>query len=94
MINSDTSLYAVLGDPVSHSLSPVMFNRAFNHIGYNGVYLAFKVQDIGAAVSGIKSLGIRGASITMPHKIAVVEHIDEIDDTAKKIGAVNTVINR
>ncbi len=94
MLNSDTSLFAVLGDPVSHSLSPVMHNRAFTNAGYNGVYLAFRVKDIGKAVSGIKALGIEGASITIPHKISVIKFLDELDDTAEKMGAVNTVVNR
>ena len=94
MLNSDTSLFAVIGDPVSHSLSPVMHNRAFTNAGYNGVYLAFRVKDIGKAVSGIKALGIKGASITIPHKISVIKFLDELDDTAEKMGAVNTVINR
>jgi len=94
MLNSDTVLFAVLGDPVSHSLSPVMHNTALSEVGYNGVYHAFKVKDIGEAVSGIKALGIRGVSITIPHKVSVIEFLDELDDTAKNIGAVNTVINR
>jgi len=94
MLNSDTVLFAVLGNPVSHSLSPVMHNTALSEVGYNGVYHAFKVKDIGEAVSGIKALGIRGASITIPHKISVIEFLDKLDDTAEKIGAVNTVINR
>jgi len=94
MLNSDTVLFAVLGDPVSQSLSPVMHNTALSEVGYNGVYHAFKVKDIGEAVSGIKALGIRGASITIPHKVSVIEFLDELDDTAEKIGAVNTVINR
>ncbi len=94
MLNSDTVLFAVLGDPVSHSLSPVMHNTALSEVGYNGVYHAFKVKDIGEAVSGIKALGIRGVSITIPHKVSVIEFLDELDDTAENIGAVNTVINR
>jgi len=94
MLNSDTVIFAVLGNPVSHSLSPVMHNTALSEVGYNGVYHAFKVKDIGEAVSGIKALGIRGASITIPHKISVIEFLDKLDDTAEKIGAVNTVINR
>ena len=93
-IDSNTSVYAVMGDPVSHSLGPVMHNRAFAYTGYNGVYLAFQVTDITAAISGIKTLGFKGASITIPHKVAVMEHLDELDDNAKKIGAVNTIINR
>jgi shikimate dehydrogenase len=96
MINSNTSLYAVLGDPVSHSLSPVMHNSAFSHIRYNGVYLAFNVKsgDLASAISGIKALGIKGASITIPHKVAVMEFLDEVDEKALKIGAVNTIVNR
>ena len=94
MINSDTSLYAVLGDPISHSLSPFMHNRAFFHVNYNGVYFAFRVKEIGKAISGIKALGIKGASITIPHKVTVMEFLDEVDDMAEKIGAVNTIINR
>jgi len=93
-INSDTSLYAVLGDPISHSLSPVMHNSAFSHINYNGVYFAFKVKEIGKAISGIRALGIKGAGITIPHKVTVMEYLDEIGETAGKIGAVNTIINR
>lgn len=94
IVDSNTVLFAVLGDPVSHSLSPTMHNAALSHVGYNGVYLAFRVENIGSAVSGIRSLDIKGASITIPHKVAVMAHLDELDDTAKKVGAVNTVVNR
>lgn len=93
-INSYTSLYGVLGNPVSHSLSPVMHNNAFSHIGYNAVYLAFKVTDIASAVTGLKGLDVKGASITIPHKVAVKELLDELDEQALKIGAVNTVLNK
>jgi len=93
-INSDTILFAVLGDPVSHSLGPVMHNTAFAELGYNGAYLAFRVKDIGKAVVGIKALGIKGASITIPHKVSVMDFLDELDDTAQKIGAVNTILNK
>ena len=93
-INSDTILFAVLGDPVSHSLGPLMHNTAFSALGYNGAYLAFQVKDIDKAVVGIKALGFKGVSITIPHKVPVMDFLDELDDTAKKIGAVNTIINR
>ena len=93
-INSDTILFAVLGDPVSHSLGPLMHNTAFSELGYNGAYLAFQVKDIGKAIVGIKALGIKGVSITIPYKVPVMDFLDELDDTAKKIGAVNTIINR
>ena len=94
MFNSATSLYAVLGDPISHSLSPLMHNIAFSHVNHNGVYLAFRVKEISKAISAIKVLDIKGVAITIPHKVSVMEFLDEIDDTAAKIGAVNTIINR
>ena len=93
-IDSQTRVYAVIGNPVSHSLSPVMHNRAFSRLGVNGIYVAMQVTDIGPAVSGIRALGIQGASITIPHKQAILPYLDEVDETAKAIGAVNTLINR
>ncbi|RZB32024.1 MAG: shikimate dehydrogenase [Desulfobacteraceae bacterium Eth-SRB1] len=96
MIDSNTSLYAVLGDPISHSLSPVMHNSAFAYTGYNGAYLAFNVKDrdLAPAISGIRALGIKGASVTIPHKVEVMKFLDSIDEEALKIGAVNTIVNR
>ena len=88
------TLYAVLGNPVAHSLSPLMHNRAFSVVGYNGIYVAIKVTDIGPAIRGIRSLGFGGVSVTIPHKVSVMDHLDEIDAMAAKIGAVNTVVNR
>jgi shikimate dehydrogenase len=71
-----------------------MHNRAFSCTGYDGVYVAFSVSDIQSAIAGIKGLGIKGASITIPHKTAVIPLLDEIDPLARKIGAVNTLVNR
>jgi len=71
-----------------------MHNRAFAETGYNGIYVAMNVKDIRGAVTGIRALGVRGASITIPHKIEIMKHLDEIDDMAFRIGAVNTVLNR
>jgi shikimate dehydrogenase len=93
-IDSKTCLYGVIGDPISHSLSPAMHNSAFSHIGYNGAYLAFNVKDVAAAVSGVRGLDIKGLSVTIPHKIKVMDYLDEIDDDALKIGAVNTIVNK
>ncbi len=89
-----TAVYAVIGDPVAHSLSPVMHNRAFAHTGYNGVYIALRVSDIAAAVNGFRALGFRGVSVTIPHKVAVMACLDEVDPIARDIGAVNTIVNR
>lgn len=93
MISAATKLYAVIGDPVGHSLGPVMHNRAFGALGHDGAYLAFRVTDIVSAVTGIRALGIRGISITIPHKISVMPHLDHCDDLALEIGAVNTIVN-
>ena len=87
-------VFAVFGDPVGHSLSPVMHNSALAQTGLNGIYLAFRVGDIAAAVDGIRGLGIRGVSITIPHKVGVMKYLDEVDVSAAKIGAVNTIVNR
>ncbi|MFH2065440.1 MAG: shikimate dehydrogenase [Pseudomonadota bacterium] len=94
MMNTQTSLYGVIGNPIEHSLSPVMHNSAFMETGYNGAYLAFHVTDLKSAIAGVRGLGVKGLSVTIPHKIAVMELLDEIDDMALKIGAVNTVVNR
>jgi shikimate dehydrogenase len=93
-MDAKTLLYGLIGNPVSHSLSPVMHNNAFRHIGYNGAYLAFSITDLGPdTVAGIKALGIRGLSVTIPHKVTIMDLLDEIDETAQKIGAVNTIVN-
>ncbi|MFH0995511.1 MAG: shikimate dehydrogenase, partial [Pseudomonadota bacterium] len=93
MIDAATQVFAVMGNPVSHSLSPVMFNRAFSETGYNGVYAAFQVKAIGDGMAAMRSLGIKGASITIPHKVAIRGFLDDVDPMAESIGAVNTVIN-
>ncbi len=93
-IDANTSLYAVFGDPVSHSLSPIMHNEAFSHVGHNGIYLAFRIKEIGHAISAVRALDIQGISITLPHKVSVMAFLDELDETAEKVGAVNTIINQ
>jgi shikimate dehydrogenase len=87
------AIFAVFGNPVMHSLSPVMHNAAFAATGYNGVYAAIRVKDIRLAVSGMRALGLRGASITIPHKESVLACLDYIDPAARRIKAVNTVVN-
>ena len=92
-IDAHTTLCAVIGHPVRHSVSPAMHNAAYREMGLNWVYTAFDVTDVGAALAGVRGLGIRGLSVTIPHKVTVMEHVDELDPLAKAIGAVNTVIN-
>lgn len=93
MMDANTSLYGLIGDPVAHSLSPTMHNQAFAAIGYNSVYLAFRVKDLAKAIHGIRSLNVKGVSVTLPHKVTIIEHLDEIDAAAARIGAVNTIVN-
>ncbi|MFW6284168.1 MAG: shikimate dehydrogenase [Desulfosalsimonas sp.] len=92
-IDAATELYGVIGHPVAHSKSPVMHNRAFAETGYPGIYAAFDVTDPAGAAAGIRALGIRGVSVTIPHKVAVMAFLEEIDDQARAIGAVNTIVN-
>lgn len=92
-IDSQTKLCCIIGNPVEHSLSPAMHNTAYKELGLNFAYLALKVDDVKNAIAGIRSLGIRGTSVTVPHKISVMQYLDDIDETAKKIGAVNTIVN-
>ncbi len=94
MIDSNTSLFGLFGNPVAHSLSPVMHNRAFEETGYNGRYLAFNIVDLSTAVKGIRALNMKGISITVPYKVAVMELLDAHDDLAVKVGAVNTISNQ
>jgi shikimate dehydrogenase len=93
MIDSNTFLCGLIGNPVAHSLSPVMHNQAFAAIGYNAVYLAFRVVDLDSAIKGIKALNFKGVSVTLPHKVAVMEYLDEVEESAAAIGAVNTIVN-
>ncbi|MDH3885055.1 MAG: shikimate dehydrogenase [Desulfobacterales bacterium] len=93
MIDAHTSFFGLIGNPVTHSLSPVMHNQAFAAIGYNAVYLAFRVIDLDSAIKGIKALNFKGVSVTIPHKVAVMEYLDEVEETAATIGAVNTIVN-
>jgi len=86
----------VIGDPIEHTLSPVMHNAAFKHLKLDFVFLAFRVKasELGDAICGMRGLGVHGLNVTMPHKDAVVEYLDEVDSTAKFLGSVNTVLNR
>jgi shikimate dehydrogenase len=93
-INPNTKLCAVIGNPVEHSLSPAIHNRAFQELGLDFVYLAFRVEDVRSAVSGMRALeNFRGLSVTIPHKVAIIDHLDEIADVDAQIGSINTVVN-
>ena len=93
-MNSKTKLCCLIGNPVEHSISPLIHNFLAKKMNINLVYTAFKVEDelLGQAVTGAKALGVLGMNVTVPHKCNVMEYLDEIDDIAAKIGAVNTVV--
>jgi shikimate dehydrogenase len=92
-LDAKTRLCVLIGNPVEHSLSPAIHNAAFQHLGLNFAYVAFKVEDVDGAMRGIRALtGIRGVSVTIPHKVAVLRYLDEIETTARHIGAVNTIV--
>lgn len=94
-IDSNTLLFGVIGDPIRHSKSPIMMNRAFRETGINGVYTAFHVTSdrIGDFAAGVRAMGIRGVNVTIPHKLDIMSVLDEIDASAQAIGAVNTIVN-
>ncbi|NIK68302.1 MULTISPECIES: shikimate dehydrogenase [unclassified Paenibacillus] len=94
-IDSQTVLYGVIGDPIRHSKSPIMMNRAFRETGINGAYMAFHITQgkLGEFVAGIRAMGIRGVNVTIPHKLDIMKYMDEIDAGAQAIGAVNTIVN-
>ena len=92
-INVHTQFCGVIGNPVEHSLSPAIHNAAFQKLGLNFVYLAFRVEAIGDAIKGLRALGnFRGASVTIPHKVAVVQFLDSVEPIACHIGAINTIV--
>ncbi|OQY18269.1 MAG: shikimate dehydrogenase, partial [Desulfobacteraceae bacterium 4572_35.1] len=94
-ITAATNVYGIFGDPVIHSLSPLMQNAAFAACGINAVYLPFNVTkaNLDAAVLGAKAMNVRGVNVTIPHKEAVCPLLDSIDGSAQLIGAVNTIVN-
>jgi shikimate dehydrogenase len=92
VLSGNTSVYGILGNPLGHSMSPRMHNAAFRFLGIDAIYLPFEVEDLPGALSGMKALGIKGASVTIPFKTDIFGLIDEIDSTAERIGAVNTLV--
>jgi shikimate dehydrogenase len=96
VITGTTRAAGVIGMPIRHSLSPALFNAAFAACGLDWAYLAFEVPEgaAGLAMAGVRSLGLEGVSVTMPHKAAVLEALDDLTDDASALGAVNCVVRR
>jgi len=93
-MNALTEIYGILGNPVAHSLSPLMHNCAFREMKLDALYVPFHVEDLEGAIRALRALNIRGVSVTIPFKTAVLPLLDEVDDSARAIGAVNTILNR
>ncbi len=96
MLDANTLVYGILGHPVRHSFSPAIHNTGFKKLGLNAAYMAFDVpdQELESAVKGIKALGIQGASVTIPHKVAVMPYLDELEDIARLVGSVNLICRK
>lgn len=94
MIDGKTQIYGLIGDPVEHSLSPLIQNSLAEMHGKNMVYLPMRVleEDLEGAICGAHKLHINGLNVTAPHKEKVMKYLSEIDQTAKEIGAVNTLL--
>ncbi|KPK58807.1 MAG: hypothetical protein AMK73_09010, partial [Planctomycetes bacterium SM23_32] len=90
-INADTAVYGVAANPVAHSMSPAIHNAAFAACDVDAVYLPFKVTDLEAFVEAFEPHDLKGLSVTIPHKEAMLGLVDEADELAREIGAVNTV---
>ncbi len=92
-IKGSTNIVGLIGHPVEHSFSPPMHNAAFKVLNMDWAYVAFDVNpsNLNSAIEGAESLGIKGFNVTIPHKIEVMKYLDEIDEVASLIGAVNTI---
>ncbi len=94
-IQGKTTVFGVIGDPIAHTLSPLMHNHAIAAMGIDAVYVPFHVKPevLEQAVKGIVSLGITGINVTVPHKTEIMKYCDRLTEVAKAVGAVNTIIN-
>ncbi|UCH42308.1 MAG: shikimate dehydrogenase [Dehalococcoidales bacterium] len=95
VVSGKTKVCGLIGDPVEHTMSPVIQNAAFRELGLDYVYLPFPVkkEELGKAIAGMRALNIRGLNVTIPHKVDVLRFLDKLDPLAEKIGAVNTIVN-
>lgn len=95
VITGKTKITGIFGDPVEHSLSPLIHNEAFRQLGLDYCYVPFHVkkEKLKEATEGIRALNIKGVNITLPHKEAIIPLMDELSEEALHIGAVNTVLN-
>ena len=94
-MGADFKTFCIIGDPIDHSLSPAIHNAAFNTLGLNCSYIAFRVQEdqLKNALDSLRAIKIDGFNVTMPHKVKVLDYVDRKDNTVQLVGAANTVNN-
>lgn len=94
-VSGKTKICGVIGDPIEHTMSPVMHNTTFQEMDLDYVYVPCHVrpEDLEKAIMGMRALNIRGLNVTIPHKVNVIPLLDKLDGMAEKIGAVNTIVN-
>ena len=90
-----TKTYAIVGDPIDHSLSPLIHNAAFRSLNLDSTYIAYRIQknELEVGIEALKKIKIAGFNVTIPHKTEMMKFLDEIDDVCNMCGAVNTVVN-
>ncbi len=90
-----TKTFAVIGDPIDHSLSPTIHNAAFRELGLDCTYIAYRIPkaELSSGLESLKSIKVTGFNVTIPHKIEMLKYLDDIDEDCKVIGAINTVVN-
>ena len=95
-VHGKTQVVCIIGNPIRHSLSPIMQNAAFDASSLDYIYVPFAVtpDNLEQAVAGLKALGVRGFNVTIPHKTAIIPFLDGLDESAESAGAVNTVLLR
>ncbi|MCR4439887.1 MAG: shikimate dehydrogenase [candidate division KSB1 bacterium] len=96
MADAHTQTLGLIGDPVDHSLSPLLHGNLIHVLGVNCCYHAFRVrrEELAEAVAGLRALGVRGVNVTIPHKEAVLPLLDEVSPEARAVGAVNVIVNQ
>ena len=94
-VSGKTIVCGVIGDPIEHTMSPVMHNAAFKKLGIDYLYVPFRVkkEELEKAIAGMRALNVRGLNVTIPHKVEVISFLDKVDSLVEKIGAVNTIVN-
>ena len=90
-----TKTYAVIGDPIDHSLSPALFNSAFLFLGLDCAYIAYRIPkgELAFGIDSLRKIGISGFNVTIPHKVEMMRYLNETDPECKLVGATNTVVN-